>query len=71
MDEKSTSPVKGITRRYPQILILKPFDSCPQICVYCQRNWEITDIKDATFSKLIMTNALQWIEDNPQGNYVS
>jgi lysine 2,3-aminomutase len=65
MDEKSTSPVKGITRRYPQILILKPFDSCPQICVYCQRNWEITDIKDATFSKLIMTNALQWIEDNP------
>jgi len=65
MDEKSTSPVKGITRRYPQILILKPFDSCPQICVYCQRNWEITDIKDAIFSKDTMTNALKWIEDNP------
>ncbi len=65
MDEKSTSPVKGITRRYPQILILKPFDSCPQICVYCQRNWEITDIKDAVFSKDTMTNALQWIKDNP------
>lgn len=65
MDEKSTSPVRGITRRYPQILILKPFDSCPQICVYCQRNWEITDIKDAVFSKDTMTNALQWIKDNP------
>jgi lysine 2,3-aminomutase len=65
MDEKSTSPVKGITRRYPQILILKPFDSCPQICVYCQRNWEIRDIKDAIFSKDTMTNALKWIEDNP------
>lgn len=65
MDEKSTSPVRGITRRYPQILILKPFDSCPQICVYCQRNWEITDIKDAIFSKDTMTNALQWIKDNP------
>lgn len=65
MGEKSTSPVNGITRRYPQILILKPFDSCPQICVYCQRNWEITDIKDAVFSKEAMVNALQWIRDNP------
>ncbi|GFO95962.1 hypothetical protein ig2599ANME_0145 [groundwater metagenome] len=65
MDEKSTSPVKGITRRYPQILILKPFDSCPQICVYCQRNWEITDIKDAIFSRDTMANALKWIEENP------
>ncbi len=64
MDEKSTSPVKGITRRYPQILILKPFDSCPQICVYCQRNWEITDIKDAAFSKETMTNAIEWMRDN-------
>ena len=65
MGEGSTSPVSGITRRYPQILILKPFDSCPQICVYCQRNWEITDIKDAVFSKEVMENALQWIRDNP------
>ncbi|MFZ3383911.1 MAG: KamA family radical SAM protein, partial [Candidatus Methanoperedens sp.] len=47
-----------------QILILKPFDSCPQICVYCQRNWEITDIKDAAFSRETMKNALDWISDN-------
>jgi lysine 2,3-aminomutase len=64
MDEKSTSPVKGITRRYPQILILKPFDSCPQICVYCQRNWEIIDMRDAVFSKESIMNAIQWIRDN-------
>ncbi|MCX9082743.1 MAG: KamA family radical SAM protein [Candidatus Methanoperedens sp.] len=64
MGEKSTSPTDGITRRYPQILILKPFDSCPQICVYCQRNWEITDIKDAVFSKETMRNAINWIKDN-------
>ncbi len=64
MGEKSTSPINGITRRYPQILILKPFDSCPQICVYCQRNWEITDIKDAVFSRETMSNALNWIKDN-------
>ncbi len=64
MDEKSTSPINGITRRYPQILILKPFDSCPQICIYCQRNWEITDIKDAIFSKETMSNAIEWIREN-------
>ena len=64
MEEKSTSPIKGITRRYPQILILKPFDSCPQICVYCQRNWEITDIKYAVFSKDTMRNAIEWIREN-------
>ncbi len=64
MDEKSTSPIKGITRRYPQILILKPIDACSQICQYCQRNWEIVNIKDATFSKETMENAINWIDTN-------
>jgi len=64
MDEKSTSPIKGITRRYPQICILKPFDACGQICVYCQRNWEIVNIKDATFSKEAMEDAINWIDTN-------
>ena len=64
MDERSTSPIKGITRRYPQILILKPFDACSQICVYCQRNWEIVNIKDATFSKETIEDAIEWIDSN-------
>ncbi len=64
MDEKSTSPIKGITRRYPQILILKPIDACSQICQYCQRNWEIKDIKNATFSKEIISDAIEWIDNN-------
>ena len=64
MGEKSSSPIAGITRRYPQIVILKPFDSCPQICVYCQRNWEITDIESAVFSKKTMNNAINWIDKN-------
>ncbi|GAH91185.1 unnamed protein product, partial [marine sediment metagenome] len=42
MGEHDTSPEELITRRYPMISILKPYDTCPQICVYCQRNWEIT-----------------------------
>jgi len=41
MGEHDTSPVELVTRRYPTIAIIKPFDTCPQICVYCQRNWEI------------------------------
>lgn len=43
MLERDTSPVDLVTRRYPGIVILKPFNTCPQICVYCQRNWEIDD----------------------------
>ncbi len=46
MGERWTSPMDGVTRRYPQIIIMKPFNSCPQICVYCQRNWEIKDMED-------------------------
>ncbi len=61
MGERSTSPVDAITRRYPQILILKPFDSCPQICVYCQRNWEIKDIEEATITTPAIRKAIEWI----------
>ncbi|CAJ37909.1 KamA family radical SAM protein [Methanocella arvoryzae] len=64
MGEKWTSPVEGITRRYPQILILKPYDSCPQICVYCQRNWEIKSIDEAEVKRDTIQNAIQWIKDN-------
>ena len=42
MRERDTSPLRLVTRRYPRVAIVKPYDSCPQICVYCQRNWEIT-----------------------------
>ncbi len=43
MLERDTSPVDLVTRRYPAIAILKPYNTCPQICVYCQRNWEIDE----------------------------
>ncbi|HOD42167.1 MAG TPA: KamA family radical SAM protein [Candidatus Wallbacteria bacterium] len=65
MGEKSTSPVDLITRRYAQIVILKPYDSCPQICTYCQRNWEITDLKSASVTGEKLKKAVKWIADNP------
>ncbi len=52
----------GITRRYPEIVILKPFNACPQICVYCQRNWEIKSIDDEVqMSREKIQEAIAWI----------
>ncbi len=65
MGEKSTSPIDGITRRYPEIVILKPYHSCPQICVYCQRNWEIKCMDDEVqMSRAKVKAAIAWIKDH-------
>jgi lysine 2,3-aminomutase len=68
MLERDTSPIEGITRRYPMIVILKPILTCPQICVYCQRNWEIEEVcsKDAAVSEGQLQKAIQWIADTPE-----
>jgi len=68
MLERDTSPIEGITRRYPMIVILKPFLTCPQICVYCQRNWEIEDVYSplAALSGEKLEKALQWIAATPE-----
>ena len=67
MLEADTSPIDLITRRYPAIVILKPYNSCPQICVYCQRNWEINQpmAPNAMAGKEAIENAMQWIEKHP------
>lgn len=69
MLERDTSPIEGITRRYPMIVILKPVLTCPQICVYCQRNWEMEGpdaLRAVTLSKDRMDKAIQWIADTPE-----
>ncbi|MEA1915883.1 MAG: KamA family radical SAM protein [Campylobacterota bacterium] len=67
MREEDTSPIDLITRRYPSICIFKPFNTCPQICVYCQRNWEIEDAMaaDALASPKKIEAAVQWIAEHP------
>jgi lysine 2,3-aminomutase len=72
MLERDTSPIEGITRRYPMIVILKPMMTCPQICVYCQRNWEIEDVHstDALMPKHKLDRAVRWIADTPEINEV-
>jgi len=67
MLEEDTSPIDLITRRYPAICIFKPFNTCPQICVYCQRNWEIEDAMaaDALASPKKIKAAVKWIAEHP------
>ena len=67
MMEHETSPVDLITRRYPNIAILKPYNTCSQICVYCQRNWEINDVlfPEALATKEKLDAALDWIGSRP------
>jgi lysine 2,3-aminomutase len=64
MRERDTSPVPLITRRYPMICILKPYNACAQVCVYCQRNWEIEDVlaEGAMAKEHELDAALRWIE---------
>ena len=72
MLERDTSPIEGITRRYPHIAILKPIMTCPQICVYCQRNWEIEDVysRSAMLHKAKLEKALDWIANTPELNEI-
>ncbi len=72
MLERNTSPIEGITRRYPMIVILKPIMTCPQICVYCQRNWEIEDVysSNAAISKKKLDRAINWIAERQEINEV-
>lgn len=67
MLERDTSPIDLITRRYPAIAILKPVNTCPQICTYCQRNWQIDGpiVPESVSFPNKIEAALQWIEDHP------
>jgi lysine 2,3-aminomutase len=67
MGEHDTSPVDLVTRRYASIAILKGYDTCPQICVYCQRNWEITGPMEAGAlpARERLDEALDWFAAHP------
>ncbi len=67
MREVDTSPVDLVTRRYPAIVIFKPYNTCPQICVYCQRNWEIEEAMagNALASDADIKQAVRWIAERP------
>ncbi len=67
MKEHDTSPCDLITRRYPKVAILKPVDSCPQICVYCQRNWSNTSPSEmVNIPGTAVDKAINWIAKHDQ-----
>lgn len=68
MREHDTSPIDLVTRRYLKVAIIKPYDSCPQICVYCQRNWEITSplMDYALAAKERIDKAIDWFAEHEQ-----
>jgi lysine 2,3-aminomutase len=68
MGENDTSPEDLITRRYPMVSIFKPYNTCSQICVYCQRNWEISDVlaEDAQASPAKIFKAIEWYKNHPE-----
>jgi len=67
MGEHDTSPHPLITRRYPMVAILKAAHTCPQICVYCQRNWEIMTAmdKEAIPTRMTIDEAIDWFAEHP------
>jgi lysine 2,3-aminomutase len=67
MLERDTSPIDNVTRRYPMIVVFKPYNSCAQICVYCQRNWEIERVlcDHAIISNEKLEAALSWLKQRP------
>lgn len=66
MREADTSPIDLVTRRYPMVAILKPYNTCAQICVYCQRNWEVDEVLSpvALASKEKIQAALDWFRSH-------
>jgi lysine 2,3-aminomutase len=68
MRERDTSPADRITRRYPAVAVLKVCDTCPQICTYCQRNWEISDamLASAVPAWEDLEPAVAWFEEHPE-----
>ena len=72
MLERDTSPIELITRRYAPIVIFKPYNTCPQICVYCQRNWEIEGVlqHSALADPDTIKRAIEWIRIHPSINEV-
>jgi lysine 2,3-aminomutase len=72
MREHDTSPEDLITRRYPMIAIMKPYNTCAQICVYCQRNWEIDEVlsPNAMASDSDLDKAVSWFQEHPTVNEV-
>ncbi|NLW11491.1 MAG: KamA family radical SAM protein [Clostridiaceae bacterium] len=65
MDEEGSSPVPGVTRRYPDRLIIKVTNQCGMYCRFCQRRRLIGE-HDVHVDSQRLDNAVAYIRDNPE-----
>ncbi len=65
MAEEFTSPVDGITRRYPDRLIINVTNTCGMYCRHCQRRRNIGEA-DVGRSKESLQGCIDYIRNNPE-----
>lgn len=65
MWEEFTSPARGITRRYPDRLIINVTNQCAMYCRHCQRRRNIGE-KDVPASREVLEEALEYIRNNKE-----
>lgn len=65
MGEEFTSPVDGITRRYPDRLIINVTNTCGMYCRHCQRRRNIGGV-DVARSKESFEECIEYIRNNPE-----
>lgn len=65
MAEEFTSPVDGITRRYPDRLIINVTNNCGMYCRHCQRRRNIGST-DVVRSKESIKECIEYIRNNPE-----
>ncbi|MHB1128010.1 MAG: glutamate 2,3-aminomutase [Bacillota bacterium] len=65
MDEEFTSPAPGITRRYPDRLIINVTNLCAMYCRHCQRRRNIGEV-DSTRPRRDLEAALKYIRKNSE-----
>lgn len=65
MGEKITSPAPGITRRYPDRLIINVTNMCAMYCRHCQRRRNIGET-DTHTPQAQLNAALDYIRANPE-----
>ena len=65
MAEELTSPAPGITRRYPDRLIINVTNICAMYCRHCQRRRNIGEV-DRHQPRWVLQAALDYIRANPE-----
>ncbi|GAW91507.1 glutamate 2,3-aminomutase [Calderihabitans maritimus] len=65
MGEEFTSPAPGITRRYPDRLIINVTNLCAMYCRHCQRRRNIGEVDKVT-PKADLEAALDYVRQNPE-----